>query len=194
LVREFLLNGNDVIPDTRLLAELTPWTGRSLALGEIYAAADALTALYHRQGYTLAQVTVPAQKVDDGIVELQIIEGRIGAIRVDGNDSYDFEFLKTRLDALAPGRVYTDTGMERSVLLLNDLPGLSARAVITPGTDFGNSDILFKVTEDPAQYSASLDNYGREELGELRLLADAQFNNLAGIGDQLYVAIIYSEN
>ncbi|HEX6928104.1 MAG TPA: ShlB/FhaC/HecB family hemolysin secretion/activation protein, partial [Gammaproteobacteria bacterium] len=193
-VREFLLNGNDAISDERLLAELAPWTGRPLALNEIYAAADALTAVYREQGYALAQVTVPAQKISDGVVELQIIEGRIGAIRVEGNKGYEGEFLKSRLESLAPGRIYTAAGMERSVLLLNDLPGLTARAVITPGEEFGNSDILFKVAEDPAQYSASVDNYGREELGELRFLADAQFNNLAGIGDALYAAIIYSED
>ena len=70
------------------------------------------------QGYGLAQVTVPAQKISDGIVELQIIEGRIGAIAVTGNEDYSFEFLKRRLELLTPGRVYTDVGMERGVLLL----------------------------------------------------------------------------
>ncbi|HEX7046015.1 MAG TPA: ShlB/FhaC/HecB family hemolysin secretion/activation protein [Gammaproteobacteria bacterium] len=193
-VREFLLNGNKAISNERLMAELTPWIGRPLTLNDIFAAADALTALYREQGYALAQVTVPAQKISDGVVELQIIEGRIGAIAVTGNESYDGEFLKRRLTALTPGRIYTEAGMERGVLLLNDLPGLTARAVISPGEEFGTSDILFHLKEDPAQFSASLDNYGREELGEFRLLADGQFNNLAGIGDELYVAIIYSEN
>ncbi|HEX7030904.1 MAG TPA: ShlB/FhaC/HecB family hemolysin secretion/activation protein [Gammaproteobacteria bacterium] len=192
-VREFLLNGNKAISNERLQAELAPWTGRALTLNEIYAAADTLTAVYRAQGYALAQVTVPAQKISDGVVELQIIEGRIGAIAVTGNEDYSFEFLKRRLQPLTPGRIYTETGMERSVLLLNDLPGLTARAVITPGEEFGTSDILFHLAEDTAQYSGSIDNYGREELGELRFLADAQFNNLAGIGDQLYLAIIYSE-
>ncbi|HEX6929636.1 MAG TPA: ShlB/FhaC/HecB family hemolysin secretion/activation protein [Gammaproteobacteria bacterium] len=193
-VESFILNGNDIVPDELLQAELARWTGRELTLDGIYAAADALTAFYRAQGYGLAQVTVPAQKISDGIVELQIIEGRIGAIAVTGNEDYSFEFLKRRLELLTPGRVYTDLGMERGVLLLDDLPGLSARAVITPGEEFGTSDVLFRITEDSESFSASVDNYGREELGEIRVLADAQFNNLGGFGDELYIAVLVSED
>lgn len=192
-VQSFTVNGNERIASEALLAELAPWTGRTLTLDQIYAAADHLTAYYRAHGYGLAQVTVPAQKISDGTVELQVVEGRIGAVSVTGNEDYSFNFLQQRLDALAPGRVYTDQGMERGVLLLNDLPGLDARAVIRPGAEFGTSDILFRVQEDPAQFSLGVDNYGREELGEIRLLADAQFNNLAGIGDRLYLAILYSD-
>ena len=133
------------------------------------AAADQLTAYYRERGYGLAQVTVPAQKISDGTVELRVIEGRIGAVSVTGNEDYSFDFLQRRLGALAPGLVYTDDGMERGVLLLNDLPGLSARAVIRPGEEFGTSDILFRVAEDPAEFSIGADNYGRDELGEIRV-------------------------
>lgn len=192
-VEAFILNGNERIDNETLQAELAAWRDRALTLSDIYDAADHLTAFYRERGFGLAQVTVPAQKINDGTVELQVIEGRIGAVSVEGNEDYSFEFLKRRLEPLNPGRVYTDAGMERSVLLLNDLPGLDARAVIRPGEAFGTSDILFRLQEDPAEFSVSADNYGRDELGEIRLLADAQFNNLAGIGDRLYVAILYSD-
>lgn len=192
-VDTFLLNGNAAISDEELLAHLAPWTGQQLTLDRIYAAADTLTAHYRKQGYGLAQVTVPAQKISDGSVELQIIEGRIGAISVSGNEDYSFEFLKRRLQPLTPGLIYTDRGMERSVLLLNDLPGLRARAVIKPGEEFGTSDILFRIEEDPASFSVNVDNYGREELGEIRVMADGQFNNPGGFGDRLYVAVLVSE-
>lgn len=193
-VHEFVLNGNEAFTDQELSALLAPWIGRALSLNDIYTAADQLTTYYREHGYGLAQVTVPAQKISDGSIELQVIEGRIGAISVSGNDSYSFEFLKRRLDPLTPGLVYTDRGMERSVLLLNDLPGLSARAVIKPGDEFGTSDILFRIEEDHAKFSASVDNYGREELGEIRLSADGEFNNLAGYGDRLYIAALVSED
>lgn len=193
-VERFLINGNEIVSDEVLQAELAPWTGRELTLDRIYAAADHLTMYYRKLGYGLAQVTVPAQKISDGTVELQVIEGRIGAIAVEGNEDYNFEFLQRRLTALEPGRIYRDDAMERGVLLLNDLPGLTARAVIKPGGEFGTSDVLFKVSEDKAEFSTSVDNYGRDELGEIRFMADAAFNNLAGFGDLLYVSILYSED
>lgn len=193
-VTAFIFTGNDTFSDEVLAAQLESWTNTELTLDAIYTAADALTLYYRELGYGLAQVTVPAQKINDGIVELRIIEGRIGSISVAGNEDYSFEFLKRRLEPLTPGLIYTDRGMERGILLLNDLPGLSARAVIKPGEKFGTSDILFRIQEDPASFSLNVDNYGREELGEIRVLADARFNNLGGFGDELYIATLVSED
>ncbi|MBW3567153.1 MAG: hypothetical protein KY410_04190, partial [Proteobacteria bacterium] len=79
-VTAFIFTGNDTFSDEVLAAQLEPWTNTELTLDAIYTAADALTLYYREQGYGLAQVTVPAQKINDGIVELRIIEGRIGSI------------------------------------------------------------------------------------------------------------------
>lgn len=194
LVESFIITGNVEISNDELQAALAPWVGQRLTLDRIYAAADHLTGVYRERGFDLAQVVVPAQKISDGSIELQVIEGRIGAISVSGNEMYSFDFLKRRLSALEPGKIYQRDAMERGILLLNDLPGLQARAVITPGEAFGTSDIRFRLEEDRYEFSTSVDNYGREELGEIRFLADAQINSLTGRGDQLYLGILYTED
>ena len=75
LIDRFEISGNTVIGDAELDAIAAPFEGRSLTLFEIYEVADLLTRHYRDQGYAVASVTVPAQKVSSGIVLLEVIEG-----------------------------------------------------------------------------------------------------------------------
>jgi hemolysin activation/secretion protein len=193
-VERFVITGNNEIDRAELQAALAPWVGEELSLDDIYTAADALTALYRDRGYGLANVVVPAQRINDGVIRLEVIEGRIGAVSVSGNENYSVDYLSRHLRDLRPGTIYRDGEMERGILLINDLPGVSGRAVIKPGEEYGSSDILIRVQEDPAAYSVSLDNYGREDLGELRLTATADFNSLMTQGDRLSATFLGSED
>lgn len=195
VVNSFEFTGNSVIPTAELQALVAGHIGKPLTLDDIFTLADDLTAHYHARGYGLASVTVPAQQVTDGSVRLEVVEGRIGKISVEGNRSYSFETINKFISDLQPGEVYKTAEMERAILTLNDLPGLKVRAVIKPGATFGTSDIVLRATEeDSSDYLASFDNYGREEIGELRLLGDANFNNLGGFGDRLNVSLLYAED
>lgn len=193
-VERFVITGNNEIDTAELQAALAPWVGEELSLDDIYTAADTLTALYRDRGYGLANVVVPAQRINNGVIRLEVIEGRIGAVSVSGNEKYSVDFLGRHLRDLKPGTIYRDGEMERGILLINDLPGVSGRAVIKPGEEYGSSDLLINVKEDPAAFSVSLDNYGREDLGELRLTATADFNSLMTQGDRLNITALVSED
>lgn len=193
-VQRFVLSGNTVIGDAELQEALAPWLNRPLTLEQIYQAADALTALYRARGYGLAQATVPAQRIEGGTVRLEILEGRVGQVSLADNRTYDYELLSGFSRSLQPGEVYQTADMERAILLINDLPGLDARAVIKPGASYGTVDVVIRVEESPYAWRLSLDNHGREELGEGRVLAEADFNNPFGIGDQFTAGVLYSED
>src|SRR3546814_15332163 len=77
---------------------------------------------------------------------------------------------------------------------LNSLPGLKARAILKPGAQYGSSDMMVRVEEDPFSASTALDNYGRENIGEFRLSATATLNSPSGVGDQLnIIGLVRSE-
>ncbi|MDX1455038.1 MAG: ShlB/FhaC/HecB family hemolysin secretion/activation protein [Gammaproteobacteria bacterium] len=193
-VDTFSFVGNTVFSDADLAALLANYTGQQLSLTQIYAAADGITQLYRDAGYGLASAVIPAQRLNSGTVRIEIIEGRIGGVSIAGNERYSFGFLAKRFASLQPGDLYRNKRMETAVLLLNDLPGLEARAVIKPGTEYGTSNIAFRVAEDRFEGTASLDNYGREELGQIRLTANAFINNPGGFGDRLNGTVLASED
>jgi len=76
-----------------------------------------------------------------------VIEGRVGEVRFEGTRRYTPEQLRGRLATLVPGKLITSGGMEQDLLLLNDLPGLTARAVLEAGKEFGTTDVTINVDE-----------------------------------------------
>lgn len=193
-VNSFNIEGNTVIPTDELQAQIAGYLGKDMTLAQLYDVADVLTRYYRAQGYGLAYVTPPAQKLSAGNVRLQVVEGKVGNIDIQGNSRTRTPVLRRRTQGLNSGDIYTNSAAERAVLLMNDLPGVQAREVLSPGQVFGSSDVLFNVDEHAFDSDASVDDYGRASIGRWRLNADASINSLTGSGDQLSAGITHSES
>jgi len=184
-VHAFDFSGNTVFPSWRLKRVLERFLDLELNLYDLNVAADAVTEFYHDNGYMLARAVIPPQKVEDGRVQIEIIEGRLGQVLFSGNDRYTGDFLSKWTPSLGPGTLVTTDKLERDLLLINDLPGMKARATLSPGQEFGTSDVIVKVEEKPVTGTLTLDNGGRKETGQDRADGSVSLNNPLGIGDQL---------
>ena len=192
-VQAFDITGNAVISSDELREQIASYVGQTLTLSQLYDVVDVLTRYYRSQGYGLAYVSLPAQTLKGGTVKFQVVEGRIGKISITGNDHTRTAVLERRAAGLKSGDVYTDSAAERAVLLMNDLPGEQAHVVLSPGTDYGTSDLLFNVDETRYSGDTSIDDYGRDAIGRWRFNADANINSLTGSGDQLSAGITHAE-
>ena len=193
LVQHFEVSGNTVLPPDQVRSLLAGYEGRKLTLAEIYGVADRLASEYRKAGYNFASVSVPAQKVAGGIVKLQVIEGRVGQVKFQGNRRYTNDFLKGQVSGIAPGQVLTTAAVEEQAIKLNELPGLRTRAVIDPGRDFGTSDVTFKSREKTFDFAARINNYGRPTIGQWRVEGDAHINNPLAFGDRIDLNIVHAE-
>lgn len=192
-VSSFTFTGNSAYTQAQLQALVAGYLNRPLSFGELYEAADAITAYYVAQGYTLASVNLPPQKITDGVVRLDVIEGRIGAIQIEGLQSFRGERLKPYFSRVMPGQLYRGTALQDALLLLNEIPGLQAHALVRPGHQYGTSDLVIRTSETRYAGFAALDNYGRESIGELRLSGGFTFNNPLGLEDQLQIFGLVSD-
>ncbi len=193
-VNAFEFVGNTVYSSQALKRLTERFIDLQLNLYDLSRAADNITRFYQDNGYPIARAVLPAQKVDKGIVRIEIIEGRVGQVRFEGTRRYSPEKLARRLSTLRPGSLITADGMEQDLLLLNDLPGLTARAVLEPGKAFGTTDIVIRVEERPVSVVLRPNNHGRKEIGEWRIDSSISLNNPIGFGDQLGVYSIYSDH
>jgi len=192
-VQRFAIEGNSAFSDDTLRAVIADLRGKSLTLLEIYSAADRLTAYYRAHGYTLATVTVPAQKLSQGTVRLAVVEGRLGHLGFEGNRRYSSAYLRRQMDELRSGDVIQRKVLERELLLLNDLPGLTARAVVKPGEKYGTADLLVRTGEQPLTASVQLNNYGRESIGQIRGVGNLTFNDPLHLGDRLSLTVVHAD-
>ena len=182
-VKQFKLNGATLCDPADLREVLAPHEGKDLTLQEIKAVADAVTALYHEQGYILAVAFVPKQEIKDGIVEITVLEGHLEKIKVSDTMFYDSDFIGQYLSPLTATSGVRMDDINRSLLLLNDLPQMSARGTMRPGTETGGTIMNIDVEEKfPVWGGLNYDNYGTEAISKHRLGASLGIANLWDIG------------
>lgn len=189
LVRGFLLKGVSAVPEAALQALLQPYTGRELSFAELSAAAAAVTAHYRAQGYFLASSTLPAQELGAGQVTIQVLEGRVSSVelRRDAGVRLAPAAARRYLDALVPpGQPVHEDRLERALLLTQDLPGVSARAELSPGAALGETAVAVDLTEGPrVNANIGLDNSSNRYTGRVRLTGGLTLNDPSGNGDQV---------
>ena len=59
-----------------------------------------LTSYYVSQGYFLSKTYIPAQKLKDGIIKINIAEGNINKVKVNVNEPLDSEDIEDRFTGL----------------------------------------------------------------------------------------------
>lgn len=165
---------------------------RGVTLGMIETVADTITRYYRERGFILAKAYIPQQRVRDGIVNLTVLMGDLGEVRVENNERYRDRTIARQFDALLDKPVKASL-IEERLFFVNDLPGLRARGFFEPGAQVGDSRMIVNVT-DERWFDANLrvDNHGSESSGEYRLYGDLYWHNPLGIGDQLQVGVLNS--
>lgn len=193
-INRFTVTGNTLFTEAELRAPIAAQEGTDLSLTDMYGVADKLTDFYQSKGYSLTTVTVPAQKMQDGVLRLEVVEGKIGKLTFEGNQRYPEQFLTSQLELVKPGTILRFADLESEILLLNDLPGLTARSVLEPGEAYGTTDLNLRMEETPVAASAVVDNQGRKIIGQWKLSTDFSVNNPFKYGDLLSVGYTQSES
>lgn len=161
--------------------------GTEVSLAELYATADALTRKYRNDGYILTQVIVPPQKIEDGVVKLRVVEGFVDKIIIEGvEDESEKRQIWKYADNLRTNGILDAKDLERYLLLIRDLPGVSARSILSKSkTTPGASDLTLIITRDRFEGEISLDNYGSRFLGVYRANVRGEFNSPFGFNERI---------
>lgn len=188
MVRRFEFEGVTVVPEAALQSLLASYTGRELGFDELSAATNAVTAYYRQQGYMLGTAVLQPQELGQGVVRITVLEGRVGAIRLlpDASVRLDTALARRYFDALTPvGLPLRDSALERALLLADDLPGISARAELAPGTHVGETALDVALSEAPlVSGTLGVDNSSNRYTGRVRMQGGVNFNDIAGMGGQ----------
>jgi hemolysin activation/secretion protein len=191
-VNRIAFTGNSLIPEAELQAVVQSWVGQSLTSNELNRIAESVASTYQERGY-LVRAYLPEQDLTDGTVTIAVIEGRVGAVRIDrapdakhlGNDKVS-RFVLAQQELSAPVQ---PAKLHRAVTLLNELPGVAASFVLEPGAKEGESDVVVVLKDAPRTAGALvLDNTGSKSTGEHRLTATLNINSPLGMGDQIQIA------
>ena len=188
-VKAFRISGNTLIAEPELQAALAPWVGKESTFAELQQAANAVAEAYRRHGW-FARPQLPAQDLADGVVRINIIEGRLGAVRIeDGGQTLRLDrsvVSQTMTARQQPGDPLNLDALERGNAILNDTPGFAVATVLSAGSDTGETDAIVKVQDKPLlAATAQLDNQGARSTGADKLTFNVSLDNPGGAGDQI---------
>ena len=166
VLHEIHLEGATVFKPDELRAIYAQYIGTEISLDTAYAIADRITQRYRSAGYFLSLAYIPPQHIKDGIIVIKVIEGAVGKVELDNDISKNnvVQYFINRLLAQTPLKANI---LESFLLRLNDLPGLSFRAVLSPLEQAPEG--IVKLTLIPApkdgKGTISFDNFGSRYLG-----------------------------
>src|SRR5690606_28990354 len=177
-VQQLQISGNTLFDTATLHALVADAEGRSLTLVELGAISGRITAFYRARGYPLARAIIPAQTIRDGVVAIEVVEARYGDTVLDNHSKVRDSLLESTLAPLQLGEVIGGSELDRSLLLLSDIPGVAVNATLKPGQAVGTSDLLVTTSATPAiSGQLVLDGYGNRYTGRERVGGTLNINN-----------------
>ena len=188
VVKSFRISGATRMDAAQLQQRLAPWVGRSLSLSGLEDATRAVVGLYREHGY-VARAQLPAQTIQDGIVDIAVVEGKLGRVLSDTGGKTS-RLAPQRASAYiheqtAPGEPIKLQQLERGMLLLRDLPGSNIAGTLEAGAREGEIDVHLTLSDAPLlSGSVAVNNSGTPSTGSAQVDAQVNINGAAGRGEQ----------
>lgn len=175
---EFAVSGNTVLDVRSVERALLPFMGEQRSLDDVEAARQALEKAYQDAGYLSVFVDVPEQRIDQGVVQLQVTEGRIEALRVTGARYYDQGYIRERVPELAAGNVPNFKRVQQQLDGLNR-EERRLQPVLRPGIEPGTVEAELRVTDQlPLSGSVEINNRHPADTDPWRVQASLRYDNL----------------
>lgn len=185
-IKGFRIVGLTVLPEAEMTEALAPFIGPNKRFQDLLDAAAAVKRELAGRGYFLADAIVPEQKISDGIVELRVLEGRLGKVRlqVDPAVSISRSLLESYIASLEEGGLIQTADVERALFQIHDLRGIVASSSFAPGATAGTADLTIKVSAGKKlDANLDFDANGSIYTGLHRVGGGVDGNSLLGYGE-----------
>ncbi|HID30208.1 MAG TPA: ShlB/FhaC/HecB family hemolysin secretion/activation protein [Desulfobacterales bacterium] len=175
----FVVEGNTLLPMDDIEKVLLPYTGPQKTAEDVERARNALENIYHEAGFPTVLVNIPEQTVEEGVVELGVIESQIRKVRVVGNRYFTKESILGDLPSFRPGEILYIPKVEEELNKVNRNTDLEIFPLLSPGKELGTIDVELKVKDHlPVHGSLELNNRSTWDTTDLRLNAMVSYDNL----------------
>lgn len=179
------------VPLDVLNAIAAPYIGREMPLAGLFQLAEEVTAEYRSRGYVLSRAIVGPQRLESGVVTIQILEGYIDTVKIEGDAGGYRRFLERYAAPLTASRPTDGAVLSRALLLARDLKGIDVRSVVTPSATMpAAADLSLVVERNPVEGYVALDNRGSRWLGPVQAYGSIAFNDALGHGERLSATVV----
>lgn len=170
-----------------------PYCRQVTDMAKLSAMTEEMTRFVRSHGYPAALAYLPDQEIERSTLKVAILPGQIGRVNINNQSSLSDKAVQRLLKGIKSGDTITSNAVETALFNINDLAGVKAAGMLSPGQQVGTSDLTVTVTN--AKKSQTLlyaENYGNKNTGRYRYGLQETLNNLSGQGDMLRVGGLIS--
>lgn len=149
--------------------------------------AEAIQEIYRQDGYSLASAHFVRMK-DRNTAIIQVDEGEIGSIKIEGLSSKNEARARSYLSHLIGRKPFLNSDLERAMALINDMAGVTATSHIRFADPKKHvAEIFISAKENLQQGAATIDNVPRELGHQTRFSVIQHVNSTFLGGDQFKI-------
>jgi hemolysin activation/secretion protein len=181
-VDKYQVLGNTLLPPLAISEALTNVPGAfgtNVSIDRIQEVVVHLGAAYRERGYATIYVGLPQQRLTNGVVRIQVIEGRLASIAVKGNKYFSTDNVLRSMPGLYTNMILNSLTFQAQLNQANANQDRQIYPVIEPGPDPGTSDLTLEVKDRlPLHAKTELNNQSSPGTPDLRVNSSAVYNNL----------------
>ena len=182
-IREYRVEGARRLKNLEVEEAVYPFLGPSRTPDDVEQARVALEKVYHDKGWQTVSVVVPQQDPRRGIIRLEVVESKVGRLRVNGARFFLPSAIKRDAPAMAEGKVPDMNRVGKEIVALNRLADRRVTPVLRAGVEPGTVDIDLNVEDKlPLHGSLELNNRYSADTTPLRLNGSISYGNLFQLG------------
>jgi len=184
-IQKILVIGVTLFPDNVINAITNPYENKDLSFEEMKKIAYQITILYRKKGFIISRAYIPPQKMEGGMLEIRVLESRVGDIILKGNRYYSTKLIESYL-TFKKGDFFNYNDLKEDLNNINDHPDRSVKSVLAPGEEPGTTDIILNEKDFlPIHVELGYNNNLSPYLGSNIYSSNFIDNNLLGHDDIL---------
>jgi len=165
-VIDIVIDGSTVYPAAELREFVAPLIGKPGKLADLLGASERIEKKYHDDGYVLTRVYLPHQSVENGRFRIEVAEGYVAGVSVDGGDEGVRQWVERSLAPVLASKPLRIAVLEDALLAANEAPGVSVSGLLRPSaTEAKASDLVVSVNAPLYTGSVAFDNRGSANTG-----------------------------
>ena len=185
VLRKFEFLGNTIFSSFFLRMLLVEYLDETVSFKDLQHATEIVEEYYKKRGYFLVRAILPAQDITEGVIKIQILEGQIGDLIIDGGKFYKKDFIEKHFIFSNTGRINYQA-LLKSLILLNEYSDLNVKLVLQKGKAPATTDIVLKVQDKrPLHFTVDYNNFGSRYVSRNSTGVGLEYSNVLVGGDKI---------
>ena len=180
---EYQVEKNTVLGTEAIERAVYPFMGEGRNIDDVEGARTALEQAYRDAGFGTVTVDIPPQKVADGVVRLDVVQGKVSRLRVVGSRYFSQDRILELVPGLAEGSVPNLGEVQKQLVAANTSPDARVTPLLRPGREPGTTEVDLQVQDEfPLHGGVEVNNGHAADTTQLRTSASLRYGNLFQLG------------